>query len=76
MKNFDANTRDGHPLHCLVCEKEIPGGNWFARIKLGAHRVAMCKPRCMEIYCDQPDFFAARLGNGAWVEPPEKNAAG
>ena len=73
MKNFNANAPDGAPLCCIVCEKEIPGGNWFARVKLGNGRVALCRPRCVELFAEHPERFAGR----ASAQPSlEKNAAG
>lgn len=61
MKNFDASEETSTPLHCLVCEREIPDGNWFARIKLGNRRVAFCRPWCIETYLDGPERYVWRL---------------
>ena len=72
-KNFDANSRDGAPLCCVVCEREIPGGNWFARVKLGNGRVALCRPRCTELFAEDPERFVARAGSLPFLE---KVAAG
>src|SRR5437899_2433975 len=62
MKNFDASETNGAPLHCLVCEREIPHHDWFARIKLGNHRAAFCRPGCAERYLDAPEEYGWRLG--------------
>ena len=64
MKNFDANQDTGGPLHCVACEREIPDGTWFARIKVGDHRVALCGPRCVERLLDDPDRYAWRFTKG------------
>jgi hypothetical protein len=51
-KNYDAAGGSSLPLHCIVCDRVISDGNWFARIKLGQGRVAMCRPRCVEDFLD------------------------
>jgi hypothetical protein len=51
--NFDA-TREGASLNCYACGKEIPGGAWFARVRLGNQRIAFCRPRCVETFLDHP----------------------
>src|ERR1700743_2441763 len=57
-RNFDA-AREGAPLlNCFECEREIPGGAWFARIRLGNQRVAFCRPRCVEAFLDHPEAAA------------------
>ena len=61
MKNFEANEETPTPLCCLMCEREIPDRNWFARIKLGNRRVAFCRPWCMEVYLDSPEKYTLRL---------------
>ena len=53
-KNFDA-TREGVSLNCFHCGKDIPAGEWFARIRLGNQRVAFCRPRCVEVFLDYPE---------------------
>jgi len=53
-KNFDA-TREGVALNCFQCGKDIPAGEWFARIRLGNQRVAFCRPRCVEAFLDHPE---------------------
>jgi len=60
MKQFDASATNGSALCCIVCGREIPGGNWFARIRSISGRVACCSPRCVEKYADGPASFALR----------------
>ena len=62
MKNFEASGANGTPLYCLVCEREIPHQDWFARIRLGKHRLAVCRPCCAERYLDAPADYSWRLG--------------
>ena len=62
VKNFDAMNPSGGPLNCIVCEREISGGNWFARIKLGDIRVALCRPWCVEKFLDDRTVYARKLG--------------
>ena len=54
MKNFDATRASRAPLYCHACGRLIAGGNWFARIKLGDGRAALCRPRCVERFLDCP----------------------
>jgi hypothetical protein len=78
MKQFDASQVNGSPLCCIVCGREIPGGNWFARIRSGSNRVACCGPRCVEKYADAPANFTwlARAGiNGDYAERPQTDAS-
>ena len=62
MKNYDASKTDGSPLHCLWCEREIPGANWFARIRLGDWRVALCSPQCVEKFLANREDCARKIG--------------
>ena len=57
-KNFDATGEDAS-LNCFECGKEMPGGAWFARIRLGNQRVAFCRPRCVETFLDHPEEVAS-----------------
>lgn len=50
MKNFDAGRTDGAPLNCYFCGREIPGGIWWARLKVEDQRVALCRPECVESF--------------------------
>ena len=43
------------PLHCYYCDRAIVDGNWFARVKLGEGRVALCRPVCVELFLESPD---------------------
>lgn len=62
VKNFDAtSSNNSDPLYCIVCEQKIPDGNWFARIPIGERRVAMCRPRCAELFIEHRAQCLARL---------------
>lgn len=58
--NFDA-TRADRDLRCYTCEKPISDATWFARIKLGDHRVAFCRPRCLELFLNSPGKYDRHL---------------
>ena len=62
MKNYDATKTDGIPLYCIFCEREIPGGNWFARLPLGDSRVAVCRPGCAEKFLENREACARKIG--------------
>ncbi|HEU6449475.1 MAG TPA: hypothetical protein VFV23_13665 [Verrucomicrobiae bacterium] len=47
---------------CVVCEKEIPDGNWFSRFPFGDGRIMTCSPPCMEKFLDSRGVYAAKLG--------------
>jgi hypothetical protein len=70
MKHFDASGNNGAPLNCIVCEREIRDGNWFARIKVGEHRVALCRPRCVEAFLDDPERCAWRFHTSPGASAP------
>ena len=53
-ENFDA-AREVASLNCFECGKEILGGAWFARIRLGDQRVAFCRPGCVEAFLDHSE---------------------
>jgi hypothetical protein len=67
MKNYDASKTDGTPLYCIMCEREIPDRNWFARIPLGDCRVAVCRPACAEMFLDNREACAQKIGTGSSV---------
>ena len=64
MKTFDASASNGSELCCIVCGREIPGGNWFARIRAGSRRVACCSPRCAEKYAEGAASIGSRFDAG------------
>ena len=75
-KNADA-TREGASLNCFECGHEIPGGAWFARIRLGNRRVAFCRPWCVEAFLDHPEELTpdsrSRTGSSLRGAPYAKN---
>lgn len=65
MKNFDAARLEGAPLNCYYCGREIPGGIWWARLKVGDQRVALCRPECVESFlADRQYSVGAGFKNG------------
>ena len=52
--SFDASPSD-RVLRCHTCDKIIPDGSWFARIKAGDERIAFCRPHCLEVYLGSPE---------------------
>lgn len=74
--NFDARNMDCESVQCAVCEKEIMGGRWAARIKHGEMMVALCCPLCLEAFEMNPGAYIGRLktlnllhsGDGPFVD--------
>jgi hypothetical protein len=64
---FNAAAGGGLPVRCLVCDKLLSEGSWFARIRLGDGRVAFCRPQCLEKYVDNEDFYAHKSASNAPV---------
>jgi len=61
MKNYDASKTDGTPICCIRCDREIPGGNWFARFQVGDIHVAVCRPWCMEKFLEDRETYAKKV---------------
>ncbi len=61
MSQFDASNIDCEYVQCAVCEKEIKGGKWFARIKHGEWMVALCCPLCTEAFEAKPRAYVRRI---------------
>jgi len=61
MKNFDASNEMVEAVNCAVCEKEIRGANWFARISKEEHMVALCCPLCEEVFVKKPKPYIGRI---------------
>ena len=61
MPNFDASDANCDYVQCVVCEKAITHGNWFARIAHGEHTVALCCPLCTETFERQPRAYIRRM---------------
>ena len=59
--NFDASDIDCAFVQCAVCEKQITGGKWFARIKQGEWTVALCCPLCTETFEKSPRAYVRRI---------------
>jgi hypothetical protein len=61
-QNFYADNKDGKTPCCVVCERLIPDGAWFARLPLGDHWVAVCRPYCLEVFLDAKPECTAKIG--------------
>jgi len=61
MQNFDASDPDCALVECAVCEKEITGGKWFARIRSGDWMVALCCPLCTTTFEANPRPYIRRI---------------
>ena len=59
--NYDAANMDCNSVQCAVCDKEIRGGKWEARIKHGEWMVALCCPLCLQTFETNPDAYVRRL---------------
>jgi hypothetical protein len=67
MPNFDASNLDCASVQCAVCEREIIGGKWFARIKHGEWMVALCCPLCTEAFERSPHAYVRRIETLEWM---------
>jgi hypothetical protein len=67
MPNFDASNLDCASVQCAVCEKEITGGKWFARIKHREWMVALCCPLCTEAFERSPHAYVRRIETLEWM---------
>lgn len=67
MSQFDASNPDCEYVQCAVCEKEIKGGKWFARIKHGEWMVALCCPLCTEAFEAKPHAYVRRIESLAFM---------
>jgi hypothetical protein len=56
---------------CFACGGQVVENTWFARIKLGEHRVIFCRPRCVEIFLDSPAGFAPQVDGVPKLYLPE-----
>jgi hypothetical protein len=61
MSNYNASDIDCDYVQCAVCEKDIKGGKWFARIKHGEWMVALCCPLCTEAFEATPQAYVRRI---------------
>ena len=72
MRNFDATGANEAALLCYDCGRVIVDGNWFARVKLGHRRIAMCCPTCVVRYLEHPERSAgANVAPGFNGEPED-----
>lgn len=67
MSQFDASNMDCEYVQCAVCEKNITGGKWFARIKHGEWMVALCCPLCTEAFESKPHAYIRRIESLAFM---------
>ena len=70
MSNFDASDPDVECVQCAVCEKEIKGGDWTARIEHEAWMVALCCPVCLAAFEDNPDGYIRRIETLKLMQSP------
>ncbi len=69
--NFDASNMDIEYVQCAVCEKEIRGGKWFARIRHGDWMVALCCPLCTEVFEKSPQAYVRRIQTLEMLHDPK-----
>ena len=83
MNPYDATSSDGSTVRCIVCDKPIRDGNWFARIRINGSRVLLCRPWCAERFAVAREGYAWKIGSkpaptgkttsataGALIRPP------
>lgn len=74
--NFDARNIDCDFVQCAVCEKDITGGKWFARIRHESHMVALCCPLCAETFELHPARYIRRIETLELMAPRARLAGG
>jgi hypothetical protein len=61
MNLYDASNPDASKVRCAVCDNEIRGGHWFARIRHEELVVALCCPLCTETFEGNPHAYTRRI---------------
>lgn len=74
MKQFDASNPACDLVRCAVCEKDIRGGSWFARMKNGGRMVALCSPLCSALFESDPGPFIRRIETLDFESPQSERA--
>jgi ribosomal protein L24E len=69
MSPNNAPATDEEATTCFFCGKEIPSGQWFARLPHESRRVIFCRPRCLELFLQQtgnstPDWPLSQASEG------------
>jgi len=59
MRRLGADGRDGLS-ECVVCDKHIVDGNWFARIYRREGTIVLCCPRCTVLFVDDAAGYLRR----------------
>lgn len=71
MSNFDPGNLNVEDVRCVVCEKMITGGNWFARVKHGERTVVLCCSQCAEKFHATPQAYIQPLTTLAMFRSPQ-----
>ena len=50
-----------NPQQCIVCEKQIPFNQHFARINHKGDMVTLCCPLCYDTFHKKPGYYIARI---------------
>jgi hypothetical protein len=58
---FDASNPDVDFVQCVVCEKAITGGRWYARLVVSDFTVALCCLLCVEVFMKNNNAYRRRL---------------
>lgn len=61
MPQYDANNMDCNYVQCAVCDNDIRGGRWYARVRHEELMLALCCPLCMEVFQTKPDAYVRRI---------------
>lgn len=78
MTHFDIHDLNVECARCVVCEKDILGDHWFARVKHGEWTVLLCSQPCAKAFYAQqlPAFrwFALLAAHSSLKWPRAKTA--
>lgn len=61
MSQYDASNPDCGCVQCAVCDNEIRGGRWYARIRHEKRMLALCCPLCTEVFQGKPHAYVRRI---------------
>jgi hypothetical protein len=64
----DAGDFNAAQSQCFVCEKPMPGDQWFAQVKQGDWTIRLCCPRCARAFYSQRLPGLRRIGFLAALE--------
>lgn len=61
MTKLDVGGLNAESLQCFVCERAVPGGDCFARVKHGDQTFVLCSKPCADAFYAQRLPFLRRI---------------